>query len=434
MNKSILFLVLLLLAFFPAGLSAQELTSSPFSSHALGELFSGTTTRNASMGGIGIATDNYFSVNRANPASYADVFYTTMDFSGFGHLSSFRTPNEEEPKITAGFQDLSFAFPSNKNFVLAMGFSPYTAVGYEVVTQQNVEIRDTTYIEDITYRANGGLNKAFLGGAARFMKNRLRIGVNLNYTFGNIQTGWLALLRENDSTVASQFRPITINEDAYIQGLSGQVGVIYEDTLKKEKLTLIRVGATYDFDINVKGDRFKELDNGQIISRFQEEEMNLALPAAFGIGAMINRPGKWSLGVDGTYQDWGGFQYFSDKTEFRPEIRLGLGGEFTPQLTSMKYHERINYRFGAYWKQSYLNEWPADPVQDYGITLGFGLPAGSKGNSRLNQGRATSRISFSFELGRRGNVNREFQLEELYARIRLGITLNSRWFIQRVVD
>ncbi|MCB0841545.1 MAG: hypothetical protein KDD99_32970, partial [Bacteroidetes bacterium] len=76
MNKCIL-LIVLLLASLPAWLPAQELTSSPFSSHALGDLFSGTTTRNAAMGGISIATDNYFSVNRANPASYADIFYTT---------------------------------------------------------------------------------------------------------------------------------------------------------------------------------------------------------------------------------------------------------------------------------------------------------------------------------------------------------------------
>lgn len=433
MNKCILSLVLLL-ASLPAWLPAQELTSSPFSSHALGDIFSGTTTRNASMGGISIATDNYFSVNRANPASYGDIYFTTMDFSGFGHLSSFRTPTETEPKVTAGFQDLSFAFPSNKNLVLAMGFSPFTVVGYDIVTQRDIELGDTTFIEDITYTADGGLNKAFIGGAFRMMKNRLRIGANMNYTFGNIKTGWLALIRENDSTISASYRPITINEDAYIQGFSAQLGVIYEDTLKKENLTLIRFGATYDFDLSIKGDRFKELDNGQILSRYLDEEMDLQIPSTIGVGVMINRPGKWSLGIDGTYQDWGSFQYFSDETSFRPELRLGVGGEVTPKINSFKYHERINYRFGAYWKQSYLNEWPADPVQDYGVTVGFGLPAGLKGNSRLNQGRGSSRISFSFELGRRGNVNKEFQLEELYARIRLGITLNSRWFVQRVVD
>ncbi|MEL7191312.1 MAG: hypothetical protein AAFO96_02660, partial [Bacteroidota bacterium] len=62
------------------------------------------------------------------------------------------------------------------------------------------------------------------------------------------------------------------------------------------------------------------------------------------------------------------------------------------------------------------------------------LPTGRSGNNRFNRGRSSSRLNLSFELGRRGSLAAGFPVEENYARIRLGINLNERWFVRRVVD
>ena len=32
-----------------------------------------------------------------------------------------------------------------------------------------------------------------------------------------------------------------------------------------------------------------------------------------------------------------------------------MGGEYTPNFQSLKYFKRINYRAGAYWRQTYIN-------------------------------------------------------------------------------
>ena len=424
-------------ACFVSHIFSQELTLSPYSRYAIGDIVSSSSTRNAAMGGLSVATDNYFSINRANPASYADMYFTTMDVSVFGQFSGLKTNTSEANQFTAGFQNVAFGFPSNNNFVLTMGFSPYSAVGYNIKDLDQVQLGDTTYTQETNYEAEGGLNQAFIGGAWRLMQRRLRVGANAQYIFGNTKYFWETFLREADSSfIIPQFRRITATEDVFVKGLSGQVGLIYEDTVNAENLTLFRVGATADFALNVNGDRFlaySNNDNSTVDTLGQRTEGSVNIPPKFGIGFMINRPGHWSLGTDVTYQDWSGFTYFTETPDLGKEIRASIGGEWTPDFQSLKYYNRINYRAGAFYRQSYITI-GSQSVSEYGVTLGFALPSGLKGNTRQNQGRAASRVNVSAEFGRRGSLNDVQQLSEIYARIRIGITVNDRWFIRRVVD
>lgn len=427
-----LFICIEFLSFF--SLKAQELTLSPYSRFALGDILSGSTTRNAGMGGIGIAADNYFSINSLNPASYADMYFTTLDFGGFWQSSQLKSPSSEGTQTTAGFQNLAFAFPSNGKFVLAAGFSPYSAVGYKVSTLNPFQAGDSTYLEDTEYSSSGGLNKVFFGGALRLLDNRLRVGANFQYSFGNTRYEWKKQIIDADSSVAiPNFRAIQVIEDAFLSGWLTQVGVIYVDTLNASNFTMIRFGATIDYNLNLDGDRFTAFSNGITADTINSvEEGKADLPTKFAVGVMITQLSKWSLGIDASYQDWENFKYFTDNTDLGKEIRLAIGGEYTPQFQSLKYYKRINYRAGAYWRQTYINV-GGEAVQDFGVTFGLGIPAGLKGN-RPSQGRAVSRFNISAELGRRGSVDGAQQLSEAYARIRFGVNLNDRWFVRRVVD
>ncbi|MEZ4777478.1 MAG: hypothetical protein R3D00_30155 [Bacteroidia bacterium] len=434
MNRRRFAVVWICQLFLVCSLHAQELTLSPYSRYGIGDILSSTTTRNAGMGGIGIASDNYFSINRVNPASYGDLVFTTFDISAFGQLSRLKSTQTKESQFSAGFHDIGFGFPSNKSLVLVMGFAPFSAVGYKIVDLKNVQLGDSSYIQETQYSANGGINQAYIGAAARLMKRKLRIGVNARYLFGNTTYNWLVLLRNSDSTVVDNFQLISANRDVYLKGFSTQVGLIYQDTINKKDNILFRFGATTDYSLNLKGDRVTEFDNGQVLDTTSRgfQTGNISLPSSIGVGFMVNKPGYWSVGLDVMYRNWKNFQYFDDVTTLGNELRVGAGTEFSPNPQSAKYFNRVSYRFGAYWQQTYL-QLENKPIQDYGITMGIGLPSGLKGNSRLNQGRATSRINLSLELGRRGSINSQ-PLEELYARIRLGFSLNDRWFIRRVVD
>jgi len=433
MRRIFLFIICIeFLSFF--SLKAQELTLSPYSRFALGDILSSTTTRNAGMGGIGIAADNYFSVNSLNPASYADMYFTTLDFGGFWQSSQLKSPTSEGTQTTGGFQNLGFVFPSNGNFVLAAGFSPYSAVGYNVSTLNPFQIKDSTYLEETDYSSSGGLNKVFFGGALRLLDNRLRVGANFQYSFGNTRYDWRKQLVAPDTSFAvPEFRAIQVIEDAFLSGWLTQVGVIYVDTINASNYTMLRLGATIDYNINLDGDRFTAFSNGIAADSLSNTEVGDAdIPTKYAVGVMITQLSKWSLGLDASYQDWENFNYFTDDTDLGKEIRLAIGGEYTPQFQSLKYYKRMNYRAGAYWRQTYINV-GGEPVQDYGVTVGLGIPAGLKGN-RPSQGRSVSRVNLSAEFGQRGSLSGAQDLSELYVRIRFGVNLNDRWFVRRVVD
>lgn len=428
----LVFLCIEFLSFF--GLKAQELTLSPYSRFALGDILSSSSTRNAGMGGISIAADNYFSVNPLNPASYADMYYTTLDFGGFWQSSRLTTPSSEGTQTTAGFQNLAFVFPSNGKFVLAAGFSPYSAVGYNVNTLNPFQAGDSTYLENTDYSSSGGLNKVFVGGAFRLLDNRLRLGVNFQYSFGNTRYEWIKTITASDTSLSiPNFRRIQVVEDAFLSGWLTQMGVIYVDTLNKSNYTMIRLGATVDYNFNLDGDRFTAFTNGISVDTLNSvEEGRADLPPKFAVGVMITQLSKWSIGLDASYQNWENFNYFTDDTDLGKEIRFAIGGEYTPKFQSLKYFKRMNYRAGAYWRQTYINI-GGEPVHDYGFTVGLGIPAGLKGN-RPSAGRAVSKFNISAEIGQRGSLNGVQQLSEVYARIRFGVNLNDRWFIRRVVD
>ncbi len=425
-------LVSLAAGFSPA--FTQELAISPYSRYAIGDILSATTTRNASMGGLSVAADNYFSINRVNPASYGDLYYTTMDVSGFWQASQLETLEGTGSRTTAGIQNAAFAFPSNNNLIFVMGFSPYSSVGYEVRDRKQTLVADTFLIEETTYSGQGGLNQAFIGGAVRLLNRRLRFGVNAQFNFGNTQYNWRTVMYRNDTLLAPDFFPLATTEDVYVTGLTGSGGFIYEDTINAEKRIFWRIGAMTEYSFGLNGDRFTILSNGLItdtLGGVQEGSINV--PPKFGVGFMVNRLGHWSLGADVTFQDWSKLSFFGETGDLGQEIRVSLGGEWVPDLESSSYLKRMDYRAGAYYHQTYL-QFDGKPVTDYGVTVGIGLPADLKGNSRFNRGRAVSRINISAELGRRGNLAAGFPMEELYARIRLGATINDRWFVRRVID
>lgn len=423
-----LFVATFLLLSLHTALLAQELTLSPYSRYGVGDIFNTSSTRNASMGGIGVATDNYFTVNRINPASYADMLFTTLDVSGFGQYSQLRTATASENQVTSGFQNLSLGFPSNKKLAIAIGFSPYSAIGYNISAQREVML-DTLRTELTNYQGQGGLNQAFIGMASRMLKNRLRLGLNFHYSFGNSNYSREALLL----TDITNSQPVLVQEDIFVGGIGWQGGFIYADTISEKKGIILRIGGMVDYTSKLNGNRLIVLDNDRIIDTTLNEDGFIRIPVQYGGGLMIHRPGHWSLGADFIYQDWADLEYFSDSPSLGKESRFAVGGEWIPEFDGRNYLKRIRYRFGGYYRESYITV-GTEKVSDTGVTFGLGFPASAKGISRFDQGRASSQINLAFIVGRRGNLNGSLPLEEFYVRMRVGINLNDRWFIKRVVD
>lgn len=427
---------------------AQTITLSPYSRYGLGDLYQNTTARNMAMGDLSVATSHFASINRINPASYSDLIYTTLDVSGFFQQSNLETSRGKESQFSASFQNLSFGFPSNKGPVFVMGFAPYTGVGYNVTRLDSIPDGDNTVTYRRSYSGEGGLNEAFLGMGWRMFKSRLRVGANFYYTFGSLQyQSDLTILAGTTGNVSSA----SYLEEVYLSGPGIQVGLIYTDTLsgkvrnqvkgqKREPVTLLRIGATLDYNIKLSGDRVRLYANAFIpeadtLVNANGERLqigNVEIPARLGFGFALSRPGSWEISAEATYQDWSKFSSFASSIAAQSSTRFAAGGEWIPNFDGNKYLGRIAYRGGFFYDQGYLVV-SDNPVSDYGVSFGLGLPASRKGTSVFNRERIFSQVNLGISVGRRGNLNSQ-PLQELYIKGRVGVTINERWFRRYKVD
>ena len=202
-----------------------QLTLSPYSRYGLGETFGFSSTRNYSMGGLGIGSANYNSVNVSNPASYAALRYTTLDLSSYFAYVKQNDANGKSENLTGGFHNFSLAFRTNKNIGLSVGIGPYSSVGYDVRLQDSILV-DTAYEKySLLYRGDGGLNQAYFGISVRFIK-RLFVGVNFSYLFGTSNYSYTSVFSN------ANYKPFNYRDEVTIKGFLPRIGVQYQDTIK----------------------------------------------------------------------------------------------------------------------------------------------------------------------------------------------------------
>lgn len=423
-------------------LHAQTLTLSPYSRYGLGDVFSFSSARTAGMGGIGIGSTAFFTPNRLNPASYSDFLFgnkikrfdarrSTFDVSGFGVYSNQATKLGTADQATAGFRDLTYLFPSNKNVAFVAGFTPYSTVGYEITDTSRLYIPGDTLFTQVLYSGRGGLNQAYLGTATTFFKNKLRVGANAYVNFGNIQYEWVSGVFLANSNF------VKVNQNTRMSGVGTLIGLQYQDTLKRDSTKnpiLFRIGAISDLNLGIKSTRQTDYrsfsDTGGITDTlYKEQSQQLKLPQKYGFGFEFSRPYTWYIGADVLYQDWKNFQHFNEQSDLRQDLQIGLGGEWTPDLIGEKYFQRMSYRTGAFYHKTYLN-YNSRSVDDFGWTLGLGLPMT---RNKQFTGDFIGRFNLSVEVGKRGDLAYH-PMREFYTRVRFGITISERWFVKRVVD
>lgn len=233
MHKRLVLTIVVLLLL--GGDLASQVTLSPYSRYGLGDLYNTTSTRNFSMGNVGIGTFDASTINRLNPASYADLAITTVDMSGFGLYSRQNSQSNSVARNTGGFHNLSLGFSNKTGFGIVFGLAPYSSNGYQIVTSDSVLV-DTAYASyNTTYNASGGLNQFYIGTGIRFLKN-FRAGANLNIAFGNTNFNW------NTTFNSGVYTPVNTDKRVSIRGVMPQFGLQYGDTLIiRKKVEQIKV-------------------------------------------------------------------------------------------------------------------------------------------------------------------------------------------------
>lgn len=212
---------------FLAGLGGiqAQITFSPYSRFGLGDVFDPSSSRNFSMGGIGIGAYDGTTINRINPASYADIRLTTLDLSLFGRSSLQETNSNSGWRSTGGFHNGSFAFSNRGNFGFIFGLAPYSATGYDISSTSQVLVDSNSQNLTTNYLAEGGLNQFYVGFGVKFFK-KLSVGANLVYAFGSTNFSWTSDFAD------ATFQNVLIEKRINASGLLPQFGLQFGDTLK----------------------------------------------------------------------------------------------------------------------------------------------------------------------------------------------------------
>ncbi|KQM79209.1 hypothetical protein ASE74_00185 [Pedobacter sp. Leaf216] len=430
MYKRINYIAAILVLVCGFGAQAQVTTSSPYSRYGLGNIKGSLLPQFRAMGGISTAVSKvtgFNNINMQNPASYAGISLTTIDIGMSASVTSLSRNNLKESSFNSTFSHLAFAAPVTRRSALSFGILPYSDLGYNY---RNTVKVDTTTLDQL-YEGEGGLSKAYLGYGYRF-GDHLRIGGNLEYIFGNLQTS-----RATEFNSAGSYNAKLQTKNS-VGGLNYSYGIQYDFNVGKKTIvtlgysgstsgkvnsTLTSYATLYTRDVDgnesTAADTLNTVDNGK---------SNLTLPLTHNFGIAIQQNDKWLIGADFRMSKWSKTSINNVNQGLQDSWGASLGGQWTPDAFSYNsYMKRVDYRLGVSYDKTYIQINNQD-IKQMGASLGFGFPLPT-----ASGGTAFYKINFTTEVGQRGTLNNNL-VKEQYINFHLGFTLNDTWFRKYRVD
>lgn len=409
------FCLLLSLASF-----AQEGTASPYSFYGIGDVRFKGTIESRSMAGIQVEQDS-IHLNLDNPASYSNLKLTTFTVGGTYNSTTLKNSSASEKASRTTFDYLAVGLPMGK---LGVGFGliPYSSVGYKIEVVSNevggLNTRDF---------GTGGLNKAFFGASYKIAPN-FTVGANVDYNFGRIETTNFQYI----NGVATGSRELN---RADLSGVSFNFGAMYQ-TKVSGKLSLYS-SLSYRLESKLASNNTRNVAVVDFSSGFDffavqsaDEDTfnaNLTLPSELKIGIGIGESKRWLVGAqfisasEGNLANTYNTNVNSNiNVSYDKAMKYSIGGYFIPNYNSFtSYAKRIVYRAGIKYEETGMIV-NSQSIKDKGVSFGFGLPVTG----------TFSNVNLGFEFGKRG-ITSAGLIEENYAKISIGLSLNDRWFVKR---
>ena len=393
---------------------------SPYSAYGVGSLHNGHSWQNG-MGGVGIATRNKRFINVQNPASVTerDSLSFMADFAVAGQMSILREGDKKGYAPVFNIDNFVISFPLWKKTAFMVGLRPYSDIGYKVAHSYYAD--SNTGARTFASAGNGGLYELFAGGAVTLW-NRLSLGAQYNYHFGNINKS--ASLSFDDASQHS----VAAGDSILVHASTVKFGLQYEQPFSAKSSLVL--GATYKLAAPLRGNAVEySYKNGTLTTREDKslnKETGLFLGSEIGAGVSFRSADRLAIEVDYSFKDWrksgmDTMRGFSDNGEagnFTASAGHGVraGFEFTPSRNDIRYYlRRCTYRAGAYWEQSYYRV-GGKSIDSAGITFGMTLPVF----------RGYNGVSIGLDLGQRGFGGAT--VKERYFGFNLSMNVFDIWF------
>lgn len=406
---------------FSTVLLAQEGTASPYSFYGIGDVKFKGTNENRAMGSVGVFVDS-IHVNLQNPASYSFLKYTALTIGGTNTRTTLQTDSQKEKAQRTSLDYLAVGIPLGKAGV-SFGVMPYTAVGYKVQKETKTLVDSRSQL----FTGEGGINKVFLGGAYKITP-KLSFGVDLQYSFGGVETTAVEFVTNPLIELGSR----TKNESAY-SGFSVTTGLYYHAKLKSGLEWSNSFVFTPKSNLNSNNTRnvgtvAYGVTGAEYVDDSREVEVadsKLSLPTKLTVGTAFGKSKKWFVGTELTFNGKNDLGHQRDlfNVTYENSSRIAIGGFYIPKYNSFRnYFDRIVYRAGFRHENTGLvvnNQ----SIRDTGVSLGFGFPVGS----------SISNINLGFEYGKKGTTTNNL-IQENYFNINIGLSFSDRWFVKPKYD
>ncbi len=397
-------------------LQAQDGSPSVYSFFGLGDPGFKGNIESLSMGGIHSYTDSiHYQIN--TPAALSQIKYVNLSLGFANKFFNAADQNSETWLSSHNISYFSLALPIGKKIGIGFGLAPVNSSGYQIFKKDDLG----TY----TSKGDGGNTRFFLASAYQINKN-LSFGLEYQYYFGY-------LTHENYWIPSGVFTYTRENNTVNFNGSTFKFSGLFHQKLTKDHY--INISANYRLASKLGAEynrlvRIVTVANGteQTVTTIEKANetgtIDFPYAADFGIGYGLKH--KWYIGTGFEYSDLSGFKnpyYDPSYTSYNQAFGFKLGGTYTPQYNSIsKYHKRITYRAGAYFKNTGMNLYGTD-ITDFGITFGLSLPA-IRGISNMNIG---------IETGQRGKITSHL-VKEQYINLHISVSLNDKWFIKRKIN
>ena len=422
---------------------AQNGFNVPFSQYGIGLSDMPYNMPSAfSMGGAVFSRSSRNIINPFNPASYAAIENESFVFDIGLNIQSCVLRNDAN-RLTDADGNLAYftiAFPITGWWKTSAGLLPYSTVNYESV-QTAFDIQTQSDVKTI-YAGHGGVSQIYWGNAFN-IGQRLSLGFNLNYLYGNITRAITYNFQGNDSTYCINSRR---QKNTYVSNLLIDLGLQYLQPLGADYT--LHIGATARTPRNMKVNDHAlsytyltyastEYLFDTIFPQPGESDTyksQLLQPLAVGLGLGLERNEKWEIDIDGYYSPYSGLQYKEDPAynlfgtsalRLTPNWRVALGAEWKGDPAAGSYWGRIGVSAGLYHNHGRLALAPVagNPdqptiINETGCGLGFRLP--------MRKGRSVLTLALGYS-----SIGTAQLLRRDVFTVGLSIGSCERWFVKR---
>ena len=402
-NKFIVGLALLV----SGAVSAQNMTSSPFSRYAYGDLNENVPTGYRAMGGVGFGMRNNRAINPSQPASYTacDTLTFMMDVAASVNWSRYRDASGMRNKANGNLEYLTIQIPLYKQWIaMSVGLLPYSSVGYNIAMSDSIH---SDYHYTKTYYGDGNISEVY-GGLSFNICHWLALGANVYYMWGDLSH--VRALTFTESSLHTTIQDAILS----VSSVRFRAGAQFFHTFGDHTFN---IGAIYEHKMKLNSELYTvETQTEDTIPMYKGL---FELPMVWGVGGSYTWANRLTLAFDFERQCMASVLYNGMEGNggtLQDRNRYAFGVEYRHNPNGRKYAERMLWRAGINVQDEYLATIGAKKIT---ASVGIGFPLWTIGTV----------INMTIEYSHRGSS--ATGLVDNSLRFTIGASIAENWFFKR---